>query len=70
MSMGVAMRFIIWLPINFNSPYRATSISMPGAMDGNPVARDVLASLKSAIDPQNLVAPGRYGMPLRGTAPR
>ena len=51
-------------------PYRATSISMPGAMDSNPVARDVLAALKSAIDPQNLVAPGRYGTPLRGTAPR
>lgn len=51
-------------------PYRATSISMPGAMDANPVARDVLAALKSAIDPQNLVAPGRYGTPLRGAAPR
>ena len=46
-------------------PYRATSMSMPGAMDGNPVARDMLADIKAAVDPQNLVAPGRYGMPLR-----
>jgi len=46
-------------------PYRATSMSMPGAMDGNPVARDFLASIKAVVDPQNLLAPGRYGMPLR-----
>ena len=46
-------------------PYRATSMSMPGAMDGNPVARDFLASIKAAVDSQNLLAPGRYGMPLR-----
>jgi len=46
-------------------PYRATSMSMPGAMDGNPVARDFLASIKAVVDPQNLLAPGRYGMPVR-----
>ncbi len=46
-------------------PYRATSMSMPGAMDSNPVARDLLATIKAAVDPQNLIAPGRYGTPLR-----
>lgn len=48
-------------------PYRATSISMPQAMDGNPVARELLARLKYALDPDNLLAPGRYGTP---TTPR
>lgn len=48
-------------------PYRATSMSMAGAMDSNPVAKDLLAAMKSAVDPQNLIAPGRYGMPLRAT---
>ena len=46
-------------------PYRATSMSMAGAMDSNPVARDLLATLKLAVDPQNLLAPGRYGTPMR-----
>ena len=46
-------------------PYRATSMSMPGALDSNPVARDLLATIKAAVDPQNLIAPGRYGTPLR-----
>ena len=46
-------------------PYRATSISMAQAMDDNPVAADFLAKLKLAVDPQNVIAPGRYGMPLR-----
>lgn len=47
-------------------PYRATSMSMPGAMDANPVARELLARLKQAVDPANLIAPGRYGTPMRG----
>jgi 4-cresol dehydrogenase (hydroxylating) len=46
-------------------PYRATSMSMPGALDANPAFRDLLAKLKSAVDPQNLLAPGRYGTPPR-----
>ena len=46
-------------------PYRATSMSMAGAMDSNPAARKLLAALKSAVDPQNLIAPGRYGTPQR-----
>ena len=50
-------------------PYRATSMSMPGAMDSNPAARDLLAKIKLAVDPQNLIAPGRYGMPMRPTGP-
>jgi FAD/FMN-containing dehydrogenase len=31
----------------------------------HPVARDRLATIKAAVDPQNLIAPGRYGTPLR-----
>ncbi len=50
-------------------PYRATTLSMPGAMDSNPPARDFLAAIKQAVDPQNLIAPGRYGMPLRQGLP-
>jgi 4-cresol dehydrogenase (hydroxylating) len=46
-------------------PYRATSMSMATALDANPQAKAFLASLKQAVDPQNLIAPGRYGTPLR-----
>ena len=49
-------------------PYRDTSLSMPHALDCNPAARDFLAVIKRAVDPGNLIAPGRYGTPLR--APR
>ena len=50
-------------------PYRATSMSMVSAMDDNPQAKALLAALKAAVDPANLVAPGRYGMPPRSNAP-
>ena len=46
-------------------PYRATSMSMATALDANPQAKAFVASLKQAVDPQNLIAPGRYGTPLR-----
>ena len=46
-------------------PYRATTMSMPHALDANPAAQKLLAAIKGAIDPQNLLAPGRYGTPLR-----
>lgn len=46
-------------------PYRATSLSMPNAFDANPEAKAFLAALKHAADPQNLLAPGRYGTPMR-----
>lgn len=46
-------------------PYRATTMSMPAAMDGNPAAKAFLKSIKLAVDPQNLIAPGRYGTPTR-----
>ena len=46
-------------------PYRTTTMSMPGSSDPNPVSRDFLAAVKRAVDPQNLIAPGRYGMPER-----
>ncbi len=46
-------------------PYRATVMSTPEAMDSNPTAKDFLATVKRAVDPQNLLAPGRYGTPSR-----
>jgi 4-cresol dehydrogenase (hydroxylating) len=46
-------------------PYRATTMSMPGVLDANPAAKAFLASVKLAVDPHNLLAPGRYGTPLR-----
>lgn len=45
--------------------YRATTMNMPAALDSNPVAKETLATLKLALDPQNLIAPGRYGTPVR-----
>jgi len=45
--------------------YRAPTMSMAGALDQNLVAKDVLASIKQSLDPQNLIAPGRYGTPQR-----
>lgn len=46
-------------------PYRTTTMSMPGSADVNPVSREFLAAVKRAVDPQNLIAPGRYGTPER-----
>jgi 4-cresol dehydrogenase (hydroxylating) flavoprotein subunit len=46
-------------------PYRATPMSMPGLLDQNPPARDFLATVKRALDPGNVIAPGRYGTPPR-----
>jgi 4-cresol dehydrogenase (hydroxylating) len=50
-------------------PYRATSISMPHAMDDNVPARELLRRIKAALDPANLVAPGRYGVSAGRAAP-
>lgn len=46
-------------------PYRVTTMSMPDSLKGNPVANDFLESIKSAVDPKNLIAPGRYGVSSR-----
>lgn len=46
-------------------PYRATLMSMASALDANPQAKAVVASIKRALDPDNLIAPGRYGTPAR-----
>ena len=43
-------------------PYRTTTMSMPGSLEGNPAIRDFLKTLKNAVDPLNLLAPGRYGI--------
>jgi 4-cresol dehydrogenase (hydroxylating) len=46
-------------------PYRATAMSMAGALDANPIGKEFLAAIKRAVDPHNLIAPGRYGTPAR-----
>jgi 4-cresol dehydrogenase (hydroxylating) len=46
-------------------PYRTTTMSMPGSSDVNPVSRDFIAAIKHAVDPHNVIAPGRYGTPMR-----
>jgi 4-cresol dehydrogenase (hydroxylating) len=46
-------------------PYRATTMSMPHALDSNPTSKALLATLKAAVDPRNVIAPGRYGTPGR-----
>lgn len=43
-------------------PYRTTTMSMPDSLEQNPAARDFLRVIKHGIDPQNLIAPGRYGI--------
>ena len=49
-------------------PYRETSISMLKAGDGNPEYKDLLRTIKIALDPANVIAPGRYGTPPRNLA--
>jgi len=46
-------------------PYRTTTMSMPGSAHANPVSQQFLAAVKQSVDPQNLIAPGRYGTPMR-----
>jgi 4-cresol dehydrogenase (hydroxylating) len=46
-------------------PYRETTMSMSKAADANPVHKSLLAAIKLALDPQNVIAPGRYGTPSR-----
>lgn len=43
-------------------PYRETSQSSPQVFDGNPTTRGFLSSLKNAVDPNRILAPGRYGI--------
>lgn len=43
-------------------PYRATSMSMPKAMAANPIAEQFLRTIKGAVDPGDVLAPGRYGV--------
>jgi 4-cresol dehydrogenase (hydroxylating) len=46
-------------------PYRATTMSMPEVLDANPAAKTLLRTIKLAVDPDNVIAPGRYGTPVR-----
>jgi len=43
-------------------PYRETTQSSPHVFDQNPVARKFLSSIKNALDPNGVLAPGRYGI--------
>ncbi len=42
--------------------YRASAAQMDRILEGNPVYRQFLARLKKAIDPADVIAPGRYGV--------
>jgi 4-cresol dehydrogenase (hydroxylating) len=43
-------------------PYRETAQSAAHVFDANPVTREFLARVKQAVDPQAVIAPGRYGI--------
>ena len=43
-------------------PYRETAQSSPTVFEQNPVTRDFLGRIKSAVDPDRVLAPGRYGI--------
>ncbi|MCS7470827.1 FAD-binding oxidoreductase [Stieleria sp. ICT_E10.1] len=45
-------------------PYRASSVSSPKALDCNPTLKSTLHDIKRAVDPNNILAPGRYGVDL------
>ncbi len=44
------------------SPYRETSYSTTGALDGNPELSQFLNQIKATVDPMGILAPGRYGI--------
>lgn len=48
--------------LNGYPPYRDTTMSMPESQEMNSVSRDFLQAVKNAVDPLNLIAPGRYGL--------
>jgi 4-cresol dehydrogenase (hydroxylating) len=43
-------------------PYRETAQSAPEVFDGNPAVAKLLSELKTALDPERTIAPGRYGI--------
>lgn len=47
-------------------PYRSSIASSAATMDGDPAMKGLLAKIKGALDPDNVLAPGRYGI---GTPP-
>ncbi len=42
-------------------PYRATIISMPSLFNHNPPLKKILGKIKHALDPNNILAPQKYG---------
>jgi len=42
--------------------YRTTTMSMPHSLDNDQVSKDFFNTIKKAIDPRNIIAPGRYGI--------
>jgi 4-cresol dehydrogenase (hydroxylating) len=45
-------------------PYRASVASTTRVFDDNPTLKSVVSVLKMALDPNNTLAPGKYGSPL------
>jgi 4-cresol dehydrogenase (hydroxylating) len=43
-------------------PYRETAQSSPNVFEDNPAVAALLSSIKGALDPNRVVAPGRYGI--------
>ena len=43
-------------------PYRETPQSSPHVFDDNPVTSEMMSSIKGALDPNRVIAPGRYGI--------
>ena len=48
-------------------PYRASVHTTAHAFESNPVFESVVRDIKSALDPGNIVAPGRYGAPMKAS---
>jgi 4-cresol dehydrogenase (hydroxylating) len=46
-------------------PYRASVHATAHALESNPVLESVVRDIKAALDPANILAPGRYGTPTK-----
>src|SRR5206468_3680844 len=42
--------------------YRTSVLHMPTILDRAPVAKEMMAKIKAALDPRHILAPGKYGM--------
>lgn len=46
-------------------PYRVATHCAEETFDSNPVFKNLIHTIKTAVDPKNILAPGRYGTPPR-----